>query len=157
MRRPAAITVAVSLLASSGAVLMVPSATANRTHRSRCLPHGARTIALDRRVRVYSIPEYIEGVQTKREGIYVCLFERGTSLSLEPSRGPKPPIPELERITLAGAIVAFVDFQHGVDSGCDVIEVADVARGTGRSGPSRKLAARSMPASSSAKEPAIWS
>jgi hypothetical protein len=69
------------------------------------------------------MPEYVEGVRTKRAGIFACLFHRGTTL---------PPVPlktlrEPEHITLAGTIVAFVDFQHGVDSGCDVIEVIDMA------------------------------
>src|SRR6266581_4876165 len=67
------------------AMLAAPGANASTRHRSRCLPHGAETIALDRSVRVYSIPEYIEGVRTKREGIYACLFRPGTTLALEPA------------------------------------------------------------------------
>jgi hypothetical protein len=96
------------------------------------------------------MPEYVEGVRMKRAGTYACLLHRGTTLALKPTRH-KPPLRELEHITLAGTIVAFVDFQHGVDSGCDVIEVIDMAR-AGRSSSFRKLAAPSTEASSRAKE-----
>jgi hypothetical protein len=128
MWRSTAITATVVfLLASSGAVPPASSAAAHRTHRSRCLPHGANTIAVDRSVRVYYLPEYVEGVRMQR-GTYACLLRRGTTLPLEPPER-EGPLPELSRITLAGIFVAFVDYQHGVDAGCDIIEVIDVPTG----------------------------
>ena len=116
-----------SLAVIVGSIIASSGASASGSHRSRCFPRGANTIALDRRVRVYSMPEYVEGVRTKRAGTYTCLLHRGTTLALKPTRR-KRPLRELEHITLAGTIVAFVDFQHGIDSGCDVIEVIDMAK-----------------------------
>jgi hypothetical protein len=105
-------------MASSGAV-------ATHRHLRRCLPHGAHTIALNRRVRVYSIPEYVEGVRIESPGTYACLLHRGTTLALAP-RHSRRPLHHLSHITLAGAIVAFVDSQTYVGARCDVIEVIDV-------------------------------
>jgi hypothetical protein len=130
VRRPRLLPSLVSLFSLAGIVgSMIASsgAAASDSHRSHCFPRGANTIALDRSVRVYTMPEYVGGVRTKRAGTYACLLHRGTTLALKPTR-PKPPLPELEHITLAGTIVAFVDFQHGIDSGCDVIEVIDIVR-----------------------------
>ena len=63
-----------------------------------------------------------------QRGTYACLLRRGTTLPLEPPQR-EGPLPELSRITLAGIFVAFVDYQHGVDAGCDIIEVIDVPTG----------------------------
>jgi hypothetical protein len=70
----------------------------------------------------------VEGVRIESPGTYACLFRRGTTLALAP-RLHKRPLHTLSHITLAGSIVAFVDFQHGIDTGCYVIEVIDMANG----------------------------
>jgi hypothetical protein len=120
------------LLASAGCVVWFGSpiaaagAAADTSHRSGCLPRGAQTIALDRSVRVYSLPAYVEGVQTKGAGIYACLLRNRTTLALTPPRHRRP-WRELQHIKLAGTIVASVDFEHGIDSGTDVIEVLDMS------------------------------
>jgi hypothetical protein len=90
------------------------------------VPHGSKTIAANRSVRVYSIPEYVEGVRIESPGTYACLLRRGTTLALAP-RLRRRPLHYLSHITLAGAIVAFVDSQTYVGARCDVIEVIDVA------------------------------
>jgi hypothetical protein len=109
-----------STVASSGAA-------ASHSHQRRCFPHGAQTIALNRHVRVYSIPEYVEGVRIESPGTYACLRHRGTTLALAPTN-PELLSEELHHITLAGAIVAFVDSQNYAGARCDVIKVIDVAR-----------------------------
>jgi hypothetical protein len=104
-------------------------ATARRSRQHRCLPHGAETIALNRNVRVYSIPEYVEGARIESPGTYACERRRGTTLALAPVNRKRPRLRhELRHVTLAGTIVAFVDFQFFIDAGCDVIEVVDMAR-----------------------------
>src|SRR6266699_6647397 len=110
MRRWTIATLVLALLSAAavGAVLVAPSAFARRTHRSRCLPHGSETIVLDRSVRVYSIPEYVEGVLQKHKRIYACLFRPGTTLALEPAHR-RFPRHSLGPFTLAGTVLAFVD------------------------------------------------
>jgi len=126
-----------------------------RSHRSRCFPRGASAIALDRRVRVYSMPEYVEGVRTKRAGTYACLLHRGTTLALQPT-APQTPLRELEHITLAGTIVAFGTFSTALTRvRCD--RSHRTWHRAGRSSSFRKLAAPSTEASSRAKELLIWS
>jgi hypothetical protein len=112
---------------AAGSTISVLGAAAIASHRPRCLPRGAQTIALDRSVRVYSLPAYVEGLPTTGTGSYACLLHSGATLALEPTRRRKGLLRNLQHITLAGTIVAFVDFQHGIDAGCDVIEVMDIA------------------------------
>jgi hypothetical protein len=130
MRRSAAIKATASLLAASmvvgAAAPIAPSAVA-RHHRSLCNPHGSETLAANRSVRVYSLPEWIEGVRTGRHRTYVCLFRRGKTLALEPSHRPR--FHTLAHFTLAGTVLAFVENQHGIDTGCVGINVIDVAKG----------------------------
>jgi len=75
---------------------------------------------------VYSIPEDIEGVRIESPGTYACLLRRGTTLALAPT-DPELLSEKLHHITLAGALVAFVDSQNYAGARCDVIEVIDVA------------------------------
>jgi hypothetical protein len=119
-----------ALALAVGGTIDASRVSASHSHRSRCFPHGAHTIALNRHVRVYSIPEYLEGVRIESPSTYACLLRRGTTLALAgPTRGKRPRRShELEHITLADAIVAFVDFQFYIDHGCEVIEVIDMAR-----------------------------
>lgn len=122
MRRRVGITATLFLLASSGAVLMAPSPTAARTQRPRCLPHGAKTVAEDRTVRVYTL-----AVHTPGEHTYGCSVRTGRTVLLEGNgnqrHGVKP-------IALAGNFAAFADYQHGVDTGCTIIGVVDVVTAT---------------------------
>lgn len=118
-----------SLAVLVGSTIAASGAAASKSRHRRCFPRGAQTIALDRSVRVYSIPEYmegVEGVRTTRVGTYACLLRPGTTLALEPTPR-KRPRHALHHITLAGAIVAFVDSQTYVGARCDVIEAIDVA------------------------------
>jgi hypothetical protein len=117
-----------SLVVLVAAMLAASGANASARHRSRCSPYGTHTIALDKSVRVYFVPDYMQGVATKSRGIYACLLHRGTTLALALPAHRKHPGHKLDHITLAGAIVAFVDFQFYIDAGCEVIEVIDVAR-----------------------------
>jgi hypothetical protein len=123
---PFALAYSLSLAVLVAAMLAAPRANASARHRSRCFPHGSRTIALNRSVRVYSMPEYVEGVRIESPGTHACLRHRGTTLALEPTPR-KRPRHVLHHVTLAGAIVAFVDSQRYVGARCDVIEVIDVA------------------------------
>jgi len=66
-------------------------------------------------------------VRAKHKGIFACLFYGGRTLALEPARRSYLRH-ELGHFTLAGTMVAFVDFQHGIDAGCAVIKTIDVAR-----------------------------
>jgi hypothetical protein len=130
MRRCSAPTLArcIPLLAAViAAILVCPVAIAHTHHRSRCVPRGSETIAADRSVRVYRTPEYVEGVRQPDKGIYACLFRTGTSLALEPAH-PGFPRHSLGPFALAGTVLAFVDSQHGVDTGCRGINVIDMAK-----------------------------
>ena len=118
---------AVLLAAAIAAVITTPVAAHTR-HRPRCSPRGSETITQDRSVRVYSIPEYIEGVRQKHEGIYACVLRSGKTIALKPPRRYLP-LHQLDHITLAGVIVAFGDGWHGIDSGCTSIVVLDLASG----------------------------
>jgi hypothetical protein len=113
------------LLAVASAVIIAAPVVAHTRHRSRCLPHGSETIALDRSARVYSIPEYIEGVRHKGEGIYACLLRSGKTITLNPPRGNIPR--QLNPITLAGTIMAFGEVRVLVDTGCTSIVVIDLS------------------------------
>lgn len=62
--RASPIKAAACLLAASvviGAALIAPSAVAHGTYRSRCLPQGSETVALDRSVCVYRVRVRVEG------------------------------------------------------------------------------------------------
>ena len=114
------------LLAGVIAVVIAAPVAAHTRHWSHCSRHGTETITQDRSVRVYSIPEYVEGVRQKHEGIYACLLRSGKTITLEPPRRYLP-LHQLHHITLAGVIVAFGDGWHGIDSGCTSIVVLDLA------------------------------
>jgi hypothetical protein len=124
LRLPALAGCALAL--AVGGTIDASRASASHSRHRRCFPHGAQTIALNRSVRVYSIPDYIEGVRIESPGTYACLLHRGTTLALAPMHGGRP-LHHLSHITLAGTIVAFVDSQTYVGARCDVIEVIDVA------------------------------
>jgi len=132
MRRPATIRATVCLLAANtvlGAAVVSPSAVAHRAHRSRCFPHGSQTIAQDKSARVYSLPEYIEGVRTRQPGVYACVFRGERTTALTPPRTRSRPLHDLGNFTLAGTILAYSDYQHGIDAGCTSIDVLDLTTG----------------------------
>lgn len=117
---------AAALLAGS---LSASSAVGKAAHRSRCLPRGAQTVAIDRSVRIYSIAPGIEGEPAARAGSYACLFNNGRALTLvrrKPSRHARP-LAHLGQVRLAGTIVAYTETQVGIDSGCTGVAVLDVA------------------------------
>jgi hypothetical protein len=95
------------------------------------LLRGGKTIALDRSVRVYELPEWVEGVRTKGEGTYACLLKRGSTLALQPTRRGRTfgLAAAREHFELAGTMVAFVEAQRGVDTACFSIGVIDVESG----------------------------
>jgi hypothetical protein len=125
------------LIASIGmlatAFLAVPllgsPALAQPTHHPACPPAGAHVIAGNGIVRVYSTepakPRF--GPRTTE----ACLVRRGTRMTLVAPRAPAGPGRGLRKslgeVALSGSIVAYVEGQFGVDSGCDGIVVADVA------------------------------
>src|SRR5437868_4739584 len=113
MRRLQLVASLVCLSAVVSGIFALSEATASHRHPRPCFPHGAQTIALNRHVRVYSMPEYVkgvEGVRITRISTYASLLRRGTRVALEPRRRRRPRH-ALHDITLARAIVAFVDSQ----------------------------------------------
>ena len=106
--------VALALIACTGAAA-VPM------HRSSCSPPHADTIAKDRDVWVYSLA----GKTSSRGSTYACLLQRGTVVTLSKPEFGRPA--SIEHIAFAGAIIAFTDSTHGVDTGSTNIMVVDVA------------------------------
>jgi hypothetical protein len=91
-------------------------------YRSSCSPPHAHTIVKDRDVRVYSLT----GKTATSGGTYACLLRRGTIVTLtKPGRGWSDSI---DHVTLAGAVIAYADSAHGVDTGTTNIMVVDVVR-----------------------------
>jgi len=82
-------------------------------------------------VRVYQLPEWVEGVRTKGAGTYACLLSRGSTFALQPTRRGRTfgLAAAREHIELAGTMVAFVEAQRGVDTACFSIGVIDVESG----------------------------
>lgn len=105
------------------ALIACAGAVAGPERHPTCLPPHSHTIAKDRDVRIYSLAGKAPG----QGGPYACLLRRGTTVALAtPSRYFSHVIGQ---VTLAGAIVAYTDSQHSVDSGCTGIVVVDVANG----------------------------
>lgn len=129
MSRRASITVAVALIALAGTPLAASPAIARRARHSRCVPHASQTIAQDKSARVYHLPEFIEGVRTKRPGEYACVFRAERTTVLTPPRTGSEPLHQLGDFTLAGTILAYSDYQHGIDAGCTSIDVLDLTTG----------------------------
>ncbi len=90
---------------------------------SSCPPPHAHTIAKDEDVRVYSLT----GKIPTRGGTYACLLRSGKIVTLTKPGLRRPP--SIEHITFAGAIIAYTDSSHGVDTGSTDIMVLDIASG----------------------------
>jgi hypothetical protein len=107
-----------------GVVAVRAGAAAAPAHRSTCHRQGARVLAQNREVRVYS-----RKAKRASEGIYACLRRTGRTVTIaRPVRRALRGF-AVEHITLAGAMVAFTSSTHGVDTGSTSIEVLDVADG----------------------------
>lgn len=105
-----------------GIVATVASAGAAPVHRPTCDSRGARVLAQNREVRVYS-----RKAKRASEGIYACLRRTGRTITIaRPGRRALRGF-DVEHITLAGAMVAYTSSTHGVDTGSTSIEVLDVA------------------------------
>jgi hypothetical protein len=128
LRRPslAALTALLSLVTLGATMLAVSEASATFRHHSRCWPHGSHTIALNRSVRVYAIPEYVGGVRLTGSGTFACLLHRVRTLQLGPAL-PRGRFAEPDHVAVAGTFVAFVASQGCLHSRCEAIEVIDVA------------------------------
>jgi len=113
---------AIALLPS---LLLCAAAGARPTRHRPCPPPGAHVLAGDRLVRVYSTG----GPASAGSRTEACLRERGTRMTLIAPSGGRPRLlgRSLGEIALAGPIVAYLESQFGVDSGCDSIVVVDVA------------------------------
>jgi hypothetical protein len=111
--------------ARSRPAFALPSAI-GRAARRPCVPHGSKTIARDRSVRVYSIPGYVEGVRQEHAGLYACLLRTAVTVALRPP-AQRFPVHLLSNFTVAGTMLAYTDDSHGVDSGCTAIVVLDIA------------------------------
>jgi hypothetical protein len=91
---------------------------------------AAKPSCKTRAARVYQVPEYVKGVQTKRHVIYACVFRSGrtTTLTQPPRVGLRQ---GLSNFALAGTILAYSDYEHGIDSGCTSIQALDLGTGQG--------------------------
>jgi hypothetical protein len=87
----------------------------------RCFPPGAKTLARDRGVRVYSLKSSARLARLT----YACLLRSGATIALQGARGAA--LQSLGNFALAEGTLAYSDYQHGVDSGCTGITVIDVA------------------------------
>lgn len=94
---------------------------AGNGRRSRCTAEHVQTIAKDRYVRVYSF----EGKARRRRGTYACLLSSGGTMALAKPR--RYGSDSIDHVALAGAIVAYTDSTHEVDTGSTDIVVVDVA------------------------------
>jgi hypothetical protein len=113
------------LLASGVALVALiasPGAMGRARHHSRCHPAGAKTIAKDRDVRVYSVA----GKPSTRESTYACLLATGATMVL--NNKPRQRRDWVGHIVLTRSIVAYTESSFGVDSGCTSIVVVDVVR-----------------------------
>lgn len=121
----AAIAPAAQGAAASPASLAAPAAAAPAAaapHPSRCLPPGARTLAVDRYARVFRLPGR-EGLDVAGR-VYACLFARGVYVPLV--RGY---LRSAEEIVLSGRLVAFGEHLMGVDTGDSNVVERDLASG----------------------------
>jgi hypothetical protein len=98
-------------------------AVAGPGNRPNCFPPHTQTIAKDRNVRVYSLA----GRLAAYGGTYACLLRRGTIVTLT-KPGPRRSA-LIDRVTLAGAIIAYTYSTHGVDTGSTGIAVVDATSG----------------------------
>jgi hypothetical protein len=87
---------------------------------SRCAPHGARSLARSRSVRVYSLGSPSAFLQRT----YACLLHNGATVRL---RGQATGPDSLSNFALAESVLGYSDYSFGVDSGCTSITVLDVA------------------------------
>jgi hypothetical protein len=87
---------------------------------ARCAPHGARTLAHNRSVRVYSLA----GATPFSPRTYACLLRTGATLRV---RGQGAGRDSLSNFALAEQVLGYADFSFGVDSGCTSITLLDVA------------------------------
>jgi hypothetical protein len=113
-------------LSVAGAAGLAASPAAASTHRP-CPPRGTREIARDRQVAVY----FRSGPQRDTGATEACLLATGARMTLISGGGRathRGLFPQLDRVVLAGPIVAFEENQFGVDSGAQSITVVDVAR-----------------------------
>lgn len=99
-----------------------PSAPA---HRSRCLPHGARTLAADRYARVLELgPQPPAGPFAPSARIYACLLSRGRLVPLDRGRGRR-----VADITLRGRLLAYSLYTFGIDYRDSQVLERDLATG----------------------------
>jgi hypothetical protein len=107
-------------LVATASVCLICSVATAAPHRSRnCLPRGARTVARDRLVRVYSVPDK-RGFKSDR--FYsACAFRDGATVLLGGGPSQRP-----SHLVVAGAFVAYTSTSFGVDSGCTSISIIDV-------------------------------
>jgi hypothetical protein len=104
------------------ALLLALACGADATSRAaRCAPHGARTIARDRSVRVYSLP----GASVFAPRTYACLLRSGATARLPRGQAAGPE--SLGNFALGESVVGYSSYSFGVDSGCTSITVFDVA------------------------------
>ena len=104
------------------AATIATSGAGAATRPANCLPPHARTLAKDREVRVYSLARKLP----IPEDMYACLLGRGTTVALGKPRRYQPA--SIDHIALAGAIVAYTEATHGVDTASTDIVVLDVTK-----------------------------
>lgn len=105
------------------AALAFAGGAAGASGHRPCPPPGARVIARDKAVRVY------EAGTGPNQSVTACLTRNGQRMTLIAARRPGGGFLRggIIRIAFSGAIVAYEENQHGVDSGSDSITVVDVA------------------------------
>jgi len=121
------------LIASIGmlatAFLAVPllgsPALAQPTHRPACPPAGAHVIAGNGIVRVYSTMTAKSPFAPPRTE--ACVVRSGARMTLVAPRRSGGLRKLFGGLALSGTVVAYLEVQFGVDSGCESIFVADVA------------------------------
>lgn len=106
-------------------MLIGAAATARPTRLAKCPPPGASLIAGNGVVRVYVTAP----VRIGRASAQACLVRRGTRMTLVAASTPGQSglHKSIGMVALAGSVVAYVEGQFGIDSGCIGIRVADVA------------------------------
>ena len=112
-----AVLVGAGAMASPGAVSRAAASSG-----AACRPAGARTIASDSRVRVYSLA----GRGPFERVAYACLFGRGRTIALGARGFPQV---RVGPVALSGTLLAFASSTMGIDTSSASVGELDLAAG----------------------------